>query len=326
MRTSCIKYAGILQSLSKGKENFFTSLWNKPVTRDDRIKEYIPEVIEESLMEERAVSLENNARDGIVELGHKILTEIDRKSPTSRIAPYMTALLREYNSSELITQRPLSHLIYPTSSILSNVDTQHELVMNFSENFRLLIEEVEQSGCSVRSAEAEASLPDGTTAEASADGLSSAASDEGTLEEDSYEPLDITLFVRVTAGMALANVNCGDYRNALKCVDVCLTHARSAERIGGLHGLKAGILVRLKSYEEAVKASAKAISASQNIQGYLHGSYALHQLNRRSEEAALLEEGREAHPMNQAIEKRLSDTKKDKAEALPQLPASDTNH
>lgn len=330
---------GFLQNLTKGKENFFTSLWNKPDTRDDRIKDYIPEVVEESLLEEKAVRLENNSRDVIVELGHKIILEIEKKSPTSRIAPHLSKLLKEYgSSSDLICQRPLSYLIYPTSSVLSsNAEASHDLVLNFADNFRGMIEEIERSGCSVKRIQSEekASIAEGVAekneneeAPVSSSNAKDASKGENerfegeapiVATDEEYEPLDITLFVKVTAGMALANLNCGDLRYAEKCVDTALFHAKDPQRVGGLYGMKAGILCRQKKFEEAVEAAKKAISSSQNLQGYLHGSYALHQLNRKVEEIELLEEAKEAHPMNQQVALRLSDAQKSLPEPLLQL-------
>lgn len=344
MRRTHFIFGGFLQNLTKGKENFFTSLWNKPDTRDDRIKDYIPEVMEESLLEEKAVRLENNSRDVIVELGHKIILEIEKKSPTSRIAPHLSKLLKEYGtSSDLICQRPLSYLIYPTSSILSsNAEASHDLVLNFADNFRGMIEEIEKSGCSAkRTKSTENSSSEGTKEEVVSEleenpsSVNSSDTGDATIGEkeqpagedgapivaadDEYEPLDITLFVKVTAGMALANLNCGDLRYAEKCVDAALLHAKDPQRVGGLYGMKAGILCRQKKFEAAVEAAKKAISASQNLQGFLQGSYALNQLNRKVEEVELLEEAKESHPMNQQIAQRLSEAQKSLPEPLLQL-------
>eukprot|EP00796_Vickermania_ingenoplastis_P005320 gene5320-3822_t len=310
--------------------NYFTSLWNKPETRDDKIKDYIPEVVEESLLEERAVQLENTSRDTIVELGNKILVEIEKKSPTSRMAPYFNQLLKEYGVKDIIFQRPLSYLIYPTSSVLSSsAETSHELVLSFSENFRELIEEVERSGCSARKAVEVGS--DSSTALKEGDEASQGSTPECSTSDvaagenihmtplNDYEPLDITLYVKVAAGMALANINCGDFAHAVKCVDAALLHAKDSQRIGGLYGMKAGILVRMKKYSDAEEAALKAIDHSQNVQGYLHGSYALYQQGRIVEAVNLLEAAREFHPMDVSVASRLSEIKKRLPEAPLQL-------
>lgn len=330
MRKSLPFLGGFLQNLTKGKENFFTSLWNKPVTDDDRVKDYIPEVVEESILEEKAVRLENNSRDIIVELGNKIITEMEKRSPTSRIAPYLNQIVSEYGVKELILQRPLSFLIYPNSNVLpsSNADTPHDLILSFNDNFKALIEEIERSGCSAKQknaivATATAILndkdvaPTNDSASSPNDSPVASGQDDGVVSDveaahraDCEEPLDITLFVKVTAGMALANVNCGDLQSAVRCVDAGLLHAKDPQRIGGLYGMKAGILIREKKYIEAVEAAKKAIDVSQNLQGYIHGSYALHQLDRIQEEVDLLESGREVFPMEQLLVHRLSEAKK----------------
>lgn len=351
---------GFFQKISEGKNSFFTSLWNKPVTRDDRIKGYIPEVVEESLLEEKAVQLENNSRDIIVELGQKIVIEIEKKSPTSRIAPSLNKLMNEYGSKDLICQRPLSYLIYPTSSAVSpSADTCHELVLSFVDNFREMIEEIEKSGCSARSITKDqekyiSPLPDTNESaksihqEVKIESLAE-SSEEGTklkLEEhhdsraevfrednkdnlgvppcDSHEPLDITLFVKVMTGMTLANISCSDFKSAEKCVDTALLHARDTERIGGLYGMKAGILVRQKKLSQAVNSAQKAIEISHNLQGFLQGAYALHQLNRTDEELKLLKQAKEFHPMNQLIAKRYEDVMNSLPEPLLRLEESST--
>lgn len=355
---------GFFQKLSESKTNFFTSLWNKPVTRDERIKGYIPEVLEESLVEEKAIQLDQNSRDIIVELGHKVVVEIEKKSPTSRIAPYLNKILKEYGTTDVIRQRPLSYLIYPTSSVLSpSPDSCHELVLSFADNFREMIEEIERSGCSIRllpkvnedKGKSEKTAP----GESDMDSLTEAksvlrngeamkeeknlamelrtgtnveqdikneipeeniSSSSGTFSsEGSHEPPDLTLFVKIMSGMALANISCSDFKNAVKCVDTALLHAKDTQRIGGLYGMKAGILVRLKKFEEAATAAKKAIEVSHNLQGFLQGAYALHQLNRIDEELELLEQGKDSHPMNQQIVQRYDEVVQSLPEPLLRL-------
>ena len=45
----------------KNGTSMFTNLWSKPETKDERVKEYVPEVIEESLIEQRAVLNESTS-------------------------------------------------------------------------------------------------------------------------------------------------------------------------------------------------------------------------------------------------------------------------
>lgn len=352
--------AGFLPQLKLGanKTDFFTSLWNKPQTRDERIKEYVPEVLEESLEEQRAVLEESTSRDVIVELGNKILQEIDNKSPTPSIAPHLTKLLEEYGVKDVIAQRPLSYLLYPNSSVMAAGEQPNELVSEFADNFRAMIEEVEQNGCSVKpphtpvapivapaeEAEAKEEAKKQTAAAAtvktmSEEGAASSATtttkpDEnethaGTgkpnkkagdvimASKEEYEPMDITMFVKVAAGMAMANLHCNDLRNAVRCVDAGIAHAKEASRLGGLHALKAGILVRQKKYDDALTSAMDAVAASENAQGYLQGAYALRQLHRVEEAIQLLEQGREAHPMNTQFEAQIAALKKDVKPALP---------
>ncbi|KPI85464.1 hypothetical protein ABL78_5485 [Leptomonas seymouri] len=348
--------AGFLPQIKLGsnKTDFFTSLWNKPQTRDERIKEYVPEVLEESLEEQRAVLEESTSRDVIVELGNKILREIDNKSPTPSIAPHLTKLLEQYGAKDVITQRPLSYLLYPNSSAMASGEQPHELVSAFPDNFRAMIEVVEQSGCSVKqpqpqlasSAEAaskateekdtaDANETPAAESEASATSFSSVAAveeesaakskssrKEGDVimaSKDEYEPMDITMFVKVAAGMAMANLHCNDLRNAVRCVDAGIVHAKDASRLGGLYALKAGLLVHQKKFDEALESAMRAVKASGNVQGYLHGAYALRNLNRPEDAIQLLENGQEDHPMNTQFEAQIAALKK---EVKPALPAS----
>ncbi|CBZ30848.1 conserved hypothetical protein [Leishmania mexicana MHOM/GT/2001/U1103] len=357
--------AALLPSLNLGvnKTDFFTSLWSKPQTRDERVKEYVPEVLEESLEQQRAVLEESTSRDIIVELGNKILQEIDSKSPTPSIAPHLNKLLLQYGVKDVIAQRPLSYLLYPNSSSLSAGEQVHELVSSFPDNFRAMVEEVERNGCSARTAayapaapevhvpqaapsvaaveheatsdaqvvgstvasgEAASTVPGGQTP---GDGKASSSSQPRAdsvimASKDEYEPMDITMFVKVAAGMAMANLHCGDMRNAVRCVDAGIAHAKEASRLGGLLALKAGLLVRQKKFVEAAECAKLAVEASGNIQGYLHGAYALRKLNRPEEAVALLEQGREDHPMNTQLEAQIEAIQKGLKLALPSSSSS----
>ncbi|KAG8348644.1 hypothetical protein ERJ75_000778100 [Trypanosoma vivax] len=313
MRRSLRSCAGFLQNLNSGKTNFFTSLWSKPQTRDERIKEYIPEVIEESLREQRAVLQENTSRDRIVELGHRVLREIENKRPTPSIAPHLNKILQEYNCSGIIEQRPLSYLLYPCSTI-SSVQQPHELVANFTDNFRSFVEEVELNGCSFRVGDDrnhEQSYEEVGEAPLGSEGITGVAGGSGSEAQSTarsgpivmaspqeHEKMDVTLFIRLVSGMALANVQNGDLKNAIRCVDVGIRHAIAPSRLGALLGMKAGILVHQRKYEEALECANKAVQVSRNIQGYIHGAFSLRALNRIEEALQLLEKGRDDHPMN----------------------------
>ncbi|AIO01908.1 hypothetical protein LPMP_342820 [Leishmania panamensis] len=352
--------AALLPSLSFGvnKTDFFTNLWRKPQTRDERVKEYVPEVLEESLVEQHAVLEESTSRDIIVELGNKILQEMDNKSPTPNIAPHLNRLLLEYGVKDVIAQRPLSYLLYPNSSALSAGEQAHELVSSFPDNFRAMIEEVERNGCSAKipapllsASEAHALKAAPTVAVAGHDptssvDLGSGAATSGGPEspapsdstpgddkasspsrrradsvimasKDEYEPMDITMFVKVAAGLAMANLHCGDMRNAVRCVDAGIAYAKEASRLGGLLGLKAGLLVHQKKFVEAAHCAQLAVETSGNVQGYLHGAYALRKLSRLEKAVALLERGREDHPMNTQFETQIEAIQKERRLTLP---------
>lgn len=300
----------------------FTRLWNKPQTRDERVKEYIPEVLEESLAEQRRVLDESTSRDKIVEAGHKILREIENKAPTPSIAPHLTTIMLEFGGKDLIGQRALSQLLYPNSS----AQAQNELLSGFLENFKGLVEYVEQNGSSLRStaAGAEANTAEAASGEVAAKGDGAASSSEQgnygdviTAKAHEVEPMDFTLFVKVTAGMALSNINIGDFNAALRCCDSALKYAVDTKRIGGIYGMKAGILNRLKKFEDAAECARLAIEASDNIQGYLQGASALKALKRGEEVIALLEQAKEAHPHSKVVAEVLLDAKKNVKLALP---------
>ncbi|CCW69477.1 unnamed protein product [Phytomonas sp. Hart1] len=375
MRRTCLRFQGFFQNLKKGtdKYNLFTSLWNKPDTKDERIKEYIPEVLEESLQEQRRVIQESTTRDVIVESGHRILSEIEKKSPTPSILPHLSKIILEYGAKNIIALRPLSYLLYPSGLMSSNDRQPHDLILNFVDNFRSLIEEVEQNGCSARlskapsriiSAEGEPSQTplflsqtkddnkgeeceekDEKTARMALNTglMNSTALNETNLlnepcdnaDESSREtkhppnafyaePTDITLFVQVITGMALANLHCGDIPNAIHCVEIGINHVVDPTRRGALFGLKAGLLVRQKKFKEAVEIAKLAVEASDNPQGYLHGGYALRRLNAPNEAMALLEKGVENHPMNTRIVAQLEAAEKEVRLLLP-VSKGDTN-
>ncbi|EPY32067.1 hypothetical protein AGDE_08882 [Angomonas deanei] len=293
--------AGFLQGLKFGENaNVFTSLWNKPETSDSRVKEYVPEVLEESLAEQRAVLEESTSRDVIVELGHKILLGIENKTPTPNIAPHLNKILAEFGSKDIISQRPLSYLLYPNSNATSAGEQAHELISNFQENFKTFVESVEESGCSIRGKEGKEG--DQKKVEKKEEESEPAEGEEASGDKvimtpkSEHEPMDITMFVKLVSGMALANMRCGDLRNAVRCVDAGIAHVVDQQRLGGLLGLKAGFLVHQKKYEEAVECANLAIGASENVQGFLQGSYALRKLGKEEEAVALLERGIGATP------------------------------
>nr|CCD17713.1 unnamed protein product [Trypanosoma congolense IL3000] len=313
MRCTLLRRAGFLQNLKPEKNNFFTNLWNKPRTRDESIKSYVPDVIEEGLREQRAVLQENTARDVVVELGYKVLSEIECKRPTPSIAPHLNKILTQYGYKDLIAQRPLSYLLYPCSTI--NTGHQpHELVLNFTENFRSFVEEVERNGCSLRNKNqnkeeqtAESGkvstvpTPDVNGADAIPSDMTSDTLKSGPVimaSADKHEPMGVTLFIRILSGMSIANVQSGDLASAVRCVDAGLEYVVEPSRRGALLGMKSGILVRQRKYEEAVECAMEAVQVSGNIQGYIQGAFAMHMLHRLEEAVKFLERGREDHPMN----------------------------
>lgn len=312
----------------------FTSLWKKPETRDERVKEYVPEVLEESLTEQRRVLAEGSSRDVIVDSGHRILGLLENKAPTPSIVPHLNRILEAFEAKELIGQRALSQLLYPIAINASTAmgaasATPNELITAFPENFKSLIEYVEQNGRTATPV----MQPKGNEPEAG-DADTQAATDRPEVGEtetttslksgavimsprSEVEPLDATLFVKLSAGMALANIGTGDLVHALKCVDAGLRFAVDPKRIGGLYGMKAGVLNRQKRFEEAADAARLAIEASDNIQGYLQGVASLRALKRSEETVALLEQAREAHPKNTQIAELLVEVKKHMKLSLP---------
>ena len=86
--------------------------------------------------------------------------------------------------------------------------------------------------------------------------------------------------------------------------------------------MKAGILIRMKKYEEAFEAAQKSIAASNNIQGYLHGATSLSKLRRDGEVVSLLEKAKESFPQNADVSRLLASAKKD---YKPQLAASSSS-
>ena len=313
-----------------GKDLLF-GLWNKPETKDNRVKEYVPEVLEESLMEQHAVLEENTSRDIIVELGHKVLKALENKAPTPSIAPHINHIIKEFGGphSPLITQRALSYLLYPGSStngVNASAAAPHELVATFGDNFRSMIEHIEANGSTFHikqldeDEKKQALLEAGSDKEGAASVSTSpanegaatkkAAAPIGVTDDEHPEAPDVTSLAKLSAAMALANLRCQDNTNALKCVDFALNHSSDRARRGGLYAMKAGILNSLKRYEDASEVAQLAVDTSNNVQGYLQGAAALKMLKKDVELVKLLEEGSNQHPTQEAIAKQLTTVKK----------------
>ena len=130
----------------------------------------------------------------------------------------------------------------------------HELVSGFLENFKQLVEHVEQNGSSVKK-QTSASSSSGEASVSNESAVEAKGEEEGNrvvmAKPEEVEPLDITMFAKVTAAMALANLHTGDLNQALACCDAALRHAVDPKRIGGLHGMRAGIYNKMKKFELA---------------------------------------------------------------------------
>ena len=317
------------------KELFF-----KPQTRDERVKDYVPEVLEESLAAQRAVlAKENTERDLIVEHGQKMLKDLENKAPVTNMFGSFQALLKLYKKENLVTQRAMHLLMYPSSTQVGTVTQAAvpELVSSFGENFRAFIDTVEQNGSYVHdvkwkaAAAAAAAAPaiaigDGASAdakqlEAGAAGLEVgsgggdattnatttaegqiANEDEPVAPAAETEPLDITLYIKCLAGMSMANARLNDTTTAIKCADAALEHAMDPNRKGGVLALKAGLLVQAKKYIEAAETAQLAIAcAPNNAQGYLQGATAMRLMGKGDEAVELLKLGALTLPNNDAI-------------------------
>ena len=334
----------------------WTDLFWKPDTKDERVKGHVPEVLEESLAEQRAVLSHQTTRDTIVEHGHKVLREIENKAPTPSIFPAVNNILKLYGSEHLISQRGLNLLVYPGSAAVYQQNQAPELISAFQDNFKTFVDSVEQNGSFVHDvkmpaiAEAEerlkleasepAKAKEGsdeegaeaatttTNAEASSGDATAAAADAGeesivAFELPDAEPADVTYFVKCISGMAMANVQIGDCASALRCCDLALEHVIDDSRKGGVLALKAGVQIKLKDYAGAHESALAAIAASsQNPQGYLQGATALRFLKRPEEATALLTEGVEANPGNEDVANYLAATVEAQEKRAAQLEAA----
>jgi hypothetical protein len=347
-----MSFAGLTGDAEKKKRKGWSEFFWKPETRDERVKEYVPDVLEESLAEQRLVLAQQTQRDLLVEHGHKVLREIENKAPIPTLFPAVNKIMALYGHDHVITQRGLNYLLYPNSSTLYQQQVPHELVATFHDNFRSFVESVEQDGSyvhdvklpeaaakrkaaeleaakagaapaegeaapAVEAAEGEAkAAEDGASAEAGeatpADGDSAAAAAAPAEEEapqDVAEPADVTYFVKVAAGMSMANLHIGDVANAVVCCDVAIEHVMDSSRRGGLLAMKAGLLNRQKKYELAGEAAALAVAASQNPQGYIQGAAALRFRKMDKEAVALLAAGAEAVPQHEGLTAALEATR-----------------
>jgi hypothetical protein len=124
----------------------WSDLFWKPDTKDERVKAHVPEVLEESLAEQRAVLAHQTTRDSIVEHGHKVLREIENKAPAPSIFPAINNILRLYGNDHLISQRGLNLLVYPGTAACYQQTQPPELVSAFGDNFKTFIDSIEQNG------------------------------------------------------------------------------------------------------------------------------------------------------------------------------------
>lgn len=133
----------------KATKKGWKDLFFKPKTRDERVKDYIPEVLEESLAAQRAVlAHQNTERDLIVEHGQKMLKDLENKAPVTNMFSAFVALFKLYKQENLVSQRAMHLLMYPGSTQVGAVSQQAmpELVNSFAENLRNFIDTVEQKG------------------------------------------------------------------------------------------------------------------------------------------------------------------------------------
>lgn len=320
-------------------DKWYHRLWFKPETRDERVKEYVPEVIEESIAEQRALMAQQTPRDILVEHGHRVLALIENKAPTPSISPSLNHILKCFGNEDLISQRALSYLIYPTTSsaaaLLKSGASSHtipDLIASWTDNFRTMVQSIEQDGTYVNhlmqkkeALEAPKDKKEGAPAEntptngaANASTATATEAEEGKPEEakQQVESPDVTMFVKVVSGMSLANMHCNDLKNAVACCDAALKHVVDTNRKGGVLALKAGLLNKEKRYTEAAECALLAVEASGNIQGYLQGYTALRLLNRKEEAMELLESGVEAHPQNTQLKELADKVKSETAVAV----------
>lgn len=281
----------------------WNELFFKPETRDERVKDYVPEVLEESLAEQRAVlAHKQTTRDLLVEHGQKVLKELENKAPTPTIYPALTKMLKLYGKEHLITQRALNYLLYPTANAAFQAQP-NELVAAFGDNFRNYVESIEQGGSSVHEAAEQKKLL----------GRGGSDDDAPAAAAPVTEATDVTYYVKCVAAMSLANLQMGDKATALRCADAALEHVVDPTRKGGVLAMKAGILNQLGKPTEALEAAQLAIAASGNVQGYLQASASLKLLKRSDEAVALLEAGATQHPANVLLSASLETIQK----ALP---------
>eukprot|EP00758_Cryptobia_borreli_P014617 Tbor_TRINITY_DN5938_c2_g4::TRINITY_DN5938_c2_g4_i2::g.18829::m.18829 len=141
----------LVQGLPYTKD-MFRKMWNNKFTAsatETKVKEHVPEALEESLADQPAVENDFTSRDIIVDLGHRAIKCIENKAPTPTIAPHIDGIFKEYGaSSEMINQRCLSYLLYPYSAPRSSQVLHHDLVMSFPDNIRALVAHVEVYGTS----------------------------------------------------------------------------------------------------------------------------------------------------------------------------------
>lgn len=318
--------SGAFQSFDdeRGQKKGWKDLFFKPQTRDERVKDYIPEVLEESLAAQRAVlAKENTERDLIVEYGQKMLKDLENKAPVTNMFPSFVALLKLYKKENLVSQRSMHLLMYPGSTQHGTVNQQGlpELVSSFSENLRAFIDTVEQNGSYVHDVKwnkknAAKQLGEGSDKKIAGQLEAGSSKNSAVVDDDSpvaladeTEPSDITLYVKCLAGMSMANARINDHVSAIRCCDAALEHAMDPSRKGGVYALKAGLLVQQKKFLEAAETAKLAIDcAPQNPQGYLHGSTALRLMGKPDDAVEMLKLAAETMPGNDSIAALLEKT------------------
>ncbi len=302
-------------------------LFFKPQTRDERVKDYIPEVLEESLAAQRAVlAKENTERDLIVEYGQKMLKDLENKAPVTNMFPAYVSLMKLYKKENLLSQRAMHLLMYPGSTQHGTVNQTAvpELVSSFSENLRAFIDTVEQNGSYVHDVKWKKNPPSSQKQLLGEGKEKQQLLEEGnnnnnndnvvdtdspTARSDETEPMDVTLYVKCLAGMSMANARINDYVSAVRCCDAAIEHAMDPNRKGGVFALKAGLLVQQKKYLEAAETAKLAIDCSpQNPQGYLQGATALRFLGKLDDAVQILKLGAETMPGNESVAALLQKT------------------
>eukprot|EP00759_Apiculatamorpha_spiralis_P051783 PhF_6_TR5497/c0_g1_i3/m.7770 len=245
-------------------------LWNKPVTEDEQVKQYVPEVLEQA--HAKRLDLAANPRDHAVVVGDTLVKLIAEQGTVSEVRKQLDRFLTALQiSGDVIPEKSLMYLLHP--GLISPGELPNTLVTDFHANLGRFVKLLE--------------IGNNKNTTEDDDDVAAPMIDCGK-----DQPKDAYL-VKMMCALAVSNTHEAQYRPALECCKIAHDVTNDPNRKAGVLALMSGVYNHLKRYDEAYEAAQKAIEASggQNSQAFLQGATALLRSGKDAEAVALLEQG-----------------------------------